>query len=135
MRMAHRPVPNISDEKQHTSEHLRRGMDGVLAQVTSITCSLTVIAFTLIGVTSRRPALELRMQNLLSFLFIIDAILLILIERSGGTLWSSKTILLPLAVICLMLAVAARLNLRGEQISQGANPHSIRRMRQNDESE
>ncbi len=110
-------------------------MDGVLAQVTSITCSLTVIAFTLISVTSRRPALELRMQNLLSFLFIIDAILLILIERSGGTLWSSKTILLPLAVICLMLAVAARLNLRGEQISQGANPHSIRRMRQNDESE
>lgn len=110
-------------------------MDDALSQVTSIICGLTVIAFTLISVTSRRPALELKMQNLLSFLFIIDAILLIIIDRSGGALWSSEAILLPLAVICLMLAVAARLNLSGEQISQGANPHSIRRMRLLDESE
>ena len=107
----------------------------MLTQVTSITCGLTFIAFTFISLTSRRPGLEMKMQNLLSFLFIIDAILLIIIERSGGALWSSDAILLPLAVVCLMLAVAARLNLSGEQISQGANPHSIRRMRQRDESE
>ena len=110
-------------------------MDDVLTQVTSITCGLTFIAFTFISLTSRRPGLEMKMQNLLSFLFIIDAILLIIIERSGGALWSSDAILLPLAVVCLMLAVAARLNLSGEQISQGANPHSIRRMRLRDESE
>ena len=107
-------------------------MEDVLAQVASTTCGLTIIAFTLISVTSRRPELELRMQNLLSFLFVVDAILLISLDRLGGALWSSDTILLPLAVICLMLAVAARLNLRGEQISQGANPHSIRRMRVQD---
>lgn len=110
-------------------------MDDALTQVTSIICGLTFVAFTLISLTSRRPALEMKMQNILSFLFIIDAILLIIIERSGGTLWSSDAILLPLAVVCLMLAVAARLNLSGEQISQGANPHSIRRMRLRDESE
>ena len=110
-------------------------MEGILSQVTSITCGLTVIAFTLISMISRRPVLEMRMQTVLSFLFVIDAILLVAISRSGGTLWSSDAILLLLAVICLMLAVAARLNLRGEQISQGANPHSIRRMRQLNESE
>jgi hypothetical protein len=31
----------------------------------------------------------------------------------------------PLAVLCILIALAARLNLKGKQLSQGMNPHQI----------
>jgi len=31
----------------------------------------------------------------------------------------------PLSVLCIVVAIAARLNIKGQNVSFGANPHSI----------
>tara|TARA_B100000214_G_C23823762_1_gene560921 strand:- start:398 stop:727 length:330 start_codon:yes stop_codon:yes gene_type:complete len=101
------------------------GAVDILAYALNLTCGVTIISFTLISSASRDLNKEKIMQQSLQILFIIDMILLILFHASGASLWGSKNIALPLAVICFLLAISARLNLQGEQISQGANPHSI----------
>ena len=48
----------------------------------------------------------------------------------GGELWGSDYIPRPLALFCVILAVSARMNIKGENVSFGANPHSIGRMQE-----
>ena len=49
---------------------------------------------------------------------------------SGGTFWSSENLIPPLIALNLIIMVAARINLKGKQISQGMNPHQIGRLNQ-----
>jgi hypothetical protein len=43
----------------------------------------------------------------------------------GGTLWGSNYLPKPLSVVCIVLAISARMNIKGENVSFGANPHTI----------
>ena len=49
---------------------------------------------------------------------------------NGGTFWSSEKLIPPLIALNLIIMFAARLNLKGKQISQGMNPHQIGRLNQ-----
>ena len=45
----------------------------------------------------------------------------------GGELWGSDYLPRPLALFCVILAISARMNIKGENVSFGANPHNIGR--------
>ena len=40
-------------------------------------------------------------------------------------MWGSEGMVRPLAVLSILIAIAARMNLKGTQISQGMNPHQM----------
>jgi hypothetical protein len=97
----------------------------IMAQVT---CSISLIAFTFIATFSRSARLELKVQNFIMVTLILSAILLWWLHFAGGTLWGSNYLPLPLSVICVIIALSARLNIKGENVSFGANPHNISKM-------
>ena len=68
--------------------------------------------------------------GLFLFLLIAAAIVLWVLPSMGGELWGSDYIPRPLALFCVILAVSARMNIKGENVSFGANPHSIGRMQE-----
>ena len=47
------------------------------------------------------------------------------LSLSGGELWGSNYLPKPLSLLCVIIAIAARLNIKGQNVSFGANPHSI----------
>ena len=69
-------------------------------------------------------------QNIIFFLLIAAAAVLWFLPSVGGELWGSDYIPRPLALFCIILAISARMNIKGENVSFGANPHSIGRMRE-----
>lgn len=92
-----------------------------------VLCASSAILFTFIATFSRSPKAEAVVQNIIFFLLIAAAIVLWVLPSMGGELWGSDYIPRPLALFCVILAVSARMNIKGENVSFGANPHSIGR--------
>ena len=46
---------------------------------------------------------------------------------ADGELWGSNYLPKPLSLLCIIVAVAARMNIKGQNVSFGANPHSIKK--------
>ena len=95
-----------------------------------VLCASSAILFTFIATFSRSPKAEAVVQNIIFFLLIAAAIVLWVLPSMGGELWGSDYIPRPLALFCVILAVSARMNIKGENVSFGANPHSIGRMQE-----
>lgn len=92
-----------------------------------VLCASSAILFTFIATFSRSPKAEAVVQNIIFLLLIAAAIVLWVLPSMGGELWGSDYIPRPLALFCVILAVSARMNIKGENVSFGANPHSIGR--------
>tara|TARA_B100000700_G_scaffold281006_1_gene331304 strand:+ start:302 stop:691 length:390 start_codon:yes stop_codon:yes gene_type:complete len=88
-------------------------------------CFLSLTAFILIASFSRNEKLELLAQNFIMISLLITAAILWLLSSAGGELWGSNYLPKPLSVLCVIVAIAARLNIKGQNVSFGANPHSI----------
>ena len=88
-------------------------------------CGFSAVLFTFIASFSRSPSVERIVQNLIALSLIAAAIVLWWLSLSGGTLWGSNYLPRPLSIVCIVLAIAARMNIKGENVSFGANPHSI----------
>ena len=88
-------------------------------------CFISLTAFIFIATFSRSEKLELVAQNFIMFSLLITAGLLWWLSSSGGELWGSNYLPKPLSVLCVIVAIAARLNIKGHNVSFGANPHSI----------
>ena len=95
-------------------------------------CFISLIAFIFIATFSRNEALERSAQNFIMTSLLITAAVLWWLSLSGGELWGSNYLPKPLSLLCIIIAFAARLNIKGQNVSFGANPHSIVKM---DESE
>ena len=93
-------------------------------------CGLSAVLFTFIATFSRSPKAEAAAQNLIFVLLIAAAIVLWVLPSVGGSLWGSSYLPHPLALFCVILALSARMNIKGENVSFGANPHSIGRMKE-----
>ncbi|MCH1540670.1 MAG: hypothetical protein L7S56_04445 [Candidatus Poseidonia sp.] len=91
-------------------------------------CGVSAVLFTFIATLSRSERAENMAQNAIFFLLIAAAGVLWWLSLSGGVLWGSNYLPKPLSLVCLVLAVSARMNIKGENVSFGANPHSIKRM-------
>ena len=88
-------------------------------------CFLSLTAFIFIATFSRNEKMELMAQNFIMFSLLITAVVLWWLSSAGGELWGSNYLPKPLSVLCVVVAIAARLNIKGQNISFGANPHSI----------
>lgn len=88
-------------------------------------CGLSAILFTFIATFSRSPSVEQIVQNIIALTLIAAAGVLWWLSLSGGTLWGSNYLPKPLSVVCIVLAISARMNIKGENVSFGANPHTI----------
>tara|TARA_B110000003_G_scaffold96043_2_gene98233 strand:- start:574 stop:1116 length:543 start_codon:yes stop_codon:yes gene_type:complete len=88
-------------------------------------CGVSAILFTFIASFSRSPAVERQVQNLIAITLIAAAVMLWWLSLSGGELWGSNYLPKPLSLVCVIIAIAARMNIKGENVSFGANPHTI----------
>jgi len=105
----------------------------LLESFSQVFCGLALLGFMFIASASRSKRLESLVQWSVVVSSLAAAVLLILLWYAGGSMWGSEALVRPLAVLCVMIAIAARMNLKGEQLSQGMNPHQI--MKQNREQE
>ena len=94
-----------------------------------VLCASSAVLFTFIATFSRSPRAEAVVQNIIFLLLIAAAVVLWFLPSVGGELWGSDYIPRPLALFCIILAISARMNIKGENVSFGANPHSIGRLR------
>ncbi len=97
----------------------------LLEHVAEAMCGISAILFTFIATFSRSEKAELIVQNIIAITLVLCAIVLWGLALSGGSLWGSKYLPKPLSILCLVIAFSARMNIRGINVSFGANPHSI----------
>ena len=88
-------------------------------------CYISLTAFIFIATFSRNEKLELMAQNFIMFSLLLTAGILWWLSLADGELWGSNYLPKPLAVLCVVVAIAARMNIKGQNVSFGANPHSI----------
>ncbi|MBT4066699.1 MAG: hypothetical protein HOE76_05730 [Euryarchaeota archaeon] len=88
-------------------------------------CFISLFGFTFIATFSRSEKVELMAQNLIMSSLLLTAAVLWWLSLSGGELWGSNYLPKPLSVLCIIIAIAARLNIKGQNVSFGANPHTI----------
>jgi len=88
-------------------------------------CGISAVLFTFIATFSRSPRAENIVQNLIAIILISAAGVLWWLSLSGGELWGSNYLPKPLSLVCIVIAISARMNIKGENISFGANPHTI----------
>ncbi|MDC0340551.1 hypothetical protein OAM96_01180 [Candidatus Poseidoniaceae archaeon] len=98
-------------------------------------CFTSAILFALIATFSRSEKAESIAQNAIAILLVLSAAVLWWLSLSGGELWGSNYLPKPLSLICLILAFSARMNIKGKNISFGANPHNINKKDESDDSE
>lgn len=97
-------------------------------------CGISAVLFTFIASFSRSPQAENMAQNVIFVTLLLAALSLWMIPSVGGMLWGSSYLPRPLALFCIVLALAARMNIKGENLSFGANPHKIAKMKQEEQS-
>jgi len=90
-------------------------------------CGISAVLFMFVATFSRSEKAELLVQNIIFTTLLLAAASLWWLSLAGGSLWGSNYLPRPLSVVCVVLAVAARMNIKGENVSFGANPHSIGR--------
>ena len=98
---------------------------GVIEVLAQSMCFISLTAFIFIATFSRSEKLELMAQNFIMVSLLTTAGILWLLSLWGGELWGSNYLPKPLSLVCIILAISARLNIRGTNVSFGANPHSI----------
>ena len=90
-------------------------------------CGVSAVLFTFIATFSRSPRAEQAAQNVIFVCLLAAAAVLWWLPTLGGELWGSSYLPRPVALFCVILAISARMNIKGENVSFGANPHSIGR--------
>ena len=88
-------------------------------------CGISAVLFTFIATFSRSPRAEHIVQNIIAIVLIAAAGVLWWLSLSGGMLWGSNYLPKPLSLVCIVIAIAARMNIKGENVSFGANTHTI----------
>ena len=90
-------------------------------------CGISATLFMFVATFSRSEKAELIVQNIIFTTLLLAAASLWWLSLAGGSLWGSNYLPRPLSIVCIVLAIAARMNIKGENVSFGANPHSIGR--------
>ena len=98
---------------------------GVIEVLAQSMCFISLTAFIFIATFSRSEKLELMAQNFIMVSLLTTSGILWLLSLWGGELWGSNYLPKPLSLLCVIIAIAAKLNIKGQNVSFGANPHSI----------
>ncbi len=96
-------------------------------------CGIAVILWMSIGTFSRSEAGELLAQRIIALICLFSALLLFILHYMGGELWGSRNMARPMAVIAVIVAISAVMNIKGKDVQGETNPHKIARMRADEE--
>ncbi len=96
-------------------------------------CGVAVILWMSIGTFSRSEAGELLAQRIIALICLFSALLLFILHYMGGELWGSRNMARPMAVIAVIVAISAVMNIKGKDVQGETNPHKIARMRVDEE--
>ena len=96
-----------------------------IERLAELLCGVSVILFTFIATFSRSEKAENIVQNIIALFLIAAAAVLWWLSLSGGELCGSNYLPKPLSLVCIVIAIAARMNIKGKNVSFGANPHTI----------
>ena len=96
-------------------------------------CGIAVILWMSIGTFSRSEASELLAQRAIALACLTSAVLLFALHYMGGELWGSSNMARPMAVIAVIVAISAVMNIKGKDVQGETNPHKIARMRREEE--
>lgn len=110
------------------------GVDSIEYLAQSL-CYTSAILFAFIATFSRSQKAENIAQNVIALLLVSSAVVLWWLSLSGGELWGSNYLPKPLSLVCIILAFSARMNIKGRNVSFGANPHNIGKDEQGADSE
>ncbi|MAU29947.1 MAG: hypothetical protein CMA26_02405 [Euryarchaeota archaeon] len=92
-------------------------------------CGLAVILWMSIGTFSRSDRGEVFAQKTIAILCVAAALLLIVFNFMSGELWGSGNVALPMALVAVVVAISASMNLKGKDVQGETNPHEIMKMR------
>ncbi len=98
---------------------------GFISFLVQTFCGISAILFVFVATFSRSEKAEALVQNIIFTTLLLAAASLWWLSSAGGSLWGSNYLPQPLSIVCIILAIAARMNIKGENVSFGANPHSI----------
>ena len=96
-------------------------------------CGVAVILWMSIGTFSRSEAGELLAQRGIALICLFSALLLFALHYMGGELWGSRNMARPMAVIAVIVAISAVMNIKGKDVQGETNPHKIAKMRAEEE--
>ena len=88
-------------------------------------CGIAVILWMSIGTFSRSESGELLAQRAIAMICLVSAVLLFSLHYMGGELWGSRNMARPMAVIAVIVAISAVMNIKGKDVQGEANPHKI----------
>ena len=96
-------------------------------------CGVATLLWMSIGTFARTGKGEVLAQRTIAPLCVTSAIMLIVLNSMGGELWGSGSMALPMALVAVIVAISATLNLKGKDVQGEANTHQIRMMRREEE--
>ena len=106
---------------------------GVLETGSVSLCGIAVILWMSIGTFSRSETGELLAQRAIALICIVSAVLLFVLHYMDGELWGSRNMARPMAVIAVIVAISAVMNIKGKDVQGETNPHKIAKMRREEE--
>ncbi|MBP50829.1 MAG: hypothetical protein QGI73_03635 [Candidatus Thalassarchaeaceae archaeon] len=109
------------------------GVVGILETASVSFCGVATLLWMSIGTFARSERGEVAAQRAIATLCITSAIMLILLNSMGGELWGSGSMALPMALVAVIVAISATLNLKGKDVQGETNPHEIMKMRREEE--
>lgn len=95
-------------------------------------CGASTLLWISIGTLSRSENGEIIAQRIIMAMCLISALLLFLLHYLGGELWGSRNAARPLAVLAIIVAITASLNIKGRDVQGEINPHQIMKMRKDE---
>ena len=99
------------------------GVVGILETASVSFCGVATLLWMSIGTFARSERGEVAAQRAIAALCITSAIMLILLNSMGGELWGSGSMALPMALVAVIVAISATLNLKGKDVQGETNPH------------
>ena len=106
---------------------------GVLETGSVSLCGIAVILWMSIGTFSRSETGELLAQRAIALICIVSAVLLFVLHYMDGELWGSRNMARPMAVIAVIVAISAVMNIKGKDVQCETNPHKIAKRRREEE--
>ena len=101
------------------------GLVEIVETISLSMCGISVVLWMSIGTFSRSDSGEVLAQRAIATLCVSAALLLTLFDLLGGELWGSGNVALPMALVAVVVAISASLNLKGKDVQGEANPHKI----------
>jgi hypothetical protein len=101
----------------------------LLENISLTLCGTALFLWISIGTLARSQNGEIITQRVIMSLCWTSAVMLFILHYLGGELWESRNAARPLAILAIIVALTASLNIKGKDVQGETNPHEIMKKR------